>query len=94
MPPPAGKTERRSRPSYLAAPPLLNESEPFEGAAVLREHPGALGAVLWKTLRDVMAWTEAAPADRAALFHPAVAAARAGEVADCAAEPIQSPFVA
>lgn len=87
MPPPAGKTERRSRPSYLAAPPLLSESEPFEGAAVLREHPGALGAVLWKSLRDVTAWTDAAPGDRAALFAPAAAAARPGEVADCGAEP-------
>jgi tetratricopeptide (TPR) repeat protein len=87
MPPPAGNTERRSRPSYLAAPPLLAESEPFEGAAVLQEHPGALGVVLWKTLRDVTAWMEAAPADRAALFSPAAAAARPREVADCAAEP-------
>lgn len=87
MPPPAGKTARRSRPSYLAAPPLLSESEPFEGAALLREHPGALGALLWKTLRDLTAWTEAAPADRAALFGPAAAAARPREVADCGAEP-------
>ena len=55
MPPPAGTPARRSRPSYLAAPPLLAESEPFEGAALLREHPGALGAVLWKSLRDVSA---------------------------------------
>ncbi len=87
MPSPAGKTARRSRPSYLAAPPLLSESEPFEGAALLREHPGALGAVLWKSLRDVTAWTEAAPADRATLFAPAAAAARAGEIAGSSAEP-------
>lgn len=87
MPPPAGNPARRSRPSYLAAPPLLSESEPFEGAALLREHPGALGAVLWKSLRDVCAWTAVAPHDRAALFPPGAAEARAAEVAGAAAEP-------
>jgi tetratricopeptide (TPR) repeat protein len=87
MPPPAGKSSGRSRPSYLAAPPLLSESEPFEGADLLREHPGALGAVLWKSLRDVSAWTEAAAADRAALFNPASAAARPDQVAASGAEP-------
>lgn len=87
MPPPAGNPARRSRPSYLAAPPLLSESEPFEGAALLREHPGALGAVLWKSLRDVCAWTAVPPESRAALFPPAAAEARAAEIADAAAEP-------
>jgi tetratricopeptide (TPR) repeat protein len=87
MPPPAGNPARRSRPSYLAAPPLLSESEPFEGTALLREHPGALGAVLWKSLRDVCAWTAAAPGERAALFPAAAAEARAAEVAGAAAEP-------
>lgn len=86
MPPPAGKTERRPRPSYLSAPPLLSESEPFEGAALLREHPGALGAVLWKSLRDVCAWTDAGTG-RATLFNPAAAAARLDEVAGSSAEP-------
>lgn len=84
---PAGKTTGRSRPSYLAAPPLLSETEPFEGADVLREHPGALGALLWKSLRDVAAWTETATGDRAAFFNPAAAQARAGEVAASGAEP-------
>ncbi|HEX2207381.1 MAG TPA: tetratricopeptide repeat protein [Longimicrobium sp.] len=87
MPPPAGNPARRSRPSYLAAPPLLSESEPFEGAALLREHPGAVGAVLWKSLRDVCAWTAVAPDERAALFPPGAAGARAAEVAGAAAEP-------
>src|SRR5215213_8764199 len=86
MLPPAGNPARRPRPSYLAAPPLLSESEPFEGAALLREHPGALGAVLWKSLRDVCAWTAVPPGERAALFPPGAADARAGEVADAAAE--------
>jgi tetratricopeptide (TPR) repeat protein len=87
MPLPAGRTPGRSRPSYLAAPPLLSESEPFEGADVLREHPGALGALLWKSLRDVTAWTEAAQDDRPALFNAAAAQARTAEVAACGAEP-------
>jgi tetratricopeptide (TPR) repeat protein len=86
MPPPAGRTERRPRPSYLAAPPLLSESEPFEGAALLREHPGALGAVLWKSLRDVSAWTDAG-GGRAGLFNPAAGAARPDEIAGSSAEP-------
>lgn len=87
MPPPAGNPARRSRPSYLAAPPLLSESEPFEGAALLREHPGALGAVLWKSLRDVCAWTDATPEERTSLFSAAAADARTAEVAGAAAEP-------
>jgi tetratricopeptide (TPR) repeat protein len=87
MPSPAGNPARRSRPSYLAAPPLLSESEPFEGAALLREHPGALGAVLWKSQRDVCAWTATPPDERAALFPPAAAEARLAEVAGAAAEP-------
>lgn len=87
MPHPAGNPARRSRPSYLAAPPLLSESEPFEGAALLREHPGALGAVLWKSLRDVCAWTAATPQERAALYPPAAAEVRATEVAGAGAEP-------
>lgn len=87
MPHPAGNPARRSRPSYLAAPPLLSESEPFEGAALLREHPGALGAVLWKSLRDVCAWTASTPQERAALYPSAAAEARATEVAGAAAEP-------
>jgi len=87
MPSPAGNPARRSRPSYLAAPPLLSESDPFEGASLLREHPGALGAVLWKSLRDVSAWTATAPDERAALFPAAAADARAAEVAGAAAEP-------
>jgi tetratricopeptide (TPR) repeat protein len=86
MPHPAGRPARRSRPSYLAAPPLLSESEPFEGAALLREHPGALGTVLWKSLRDVSAWISAAPDERAALFPPAAADQRAAEVAGAGAE--------
>jgi tetratricopeptide (TPR) repeat protein len=65
----------------------LSESEPFEGAAVLREHPGVLGGVLWKSLRDVTAWTETAAADRAQLFNAQAAAARPGEVSDAGAEP-------
>ncbi len=87
MLPPAGKSARRSRPSYLAAPPLLSESEPFEGAALLREHPGALGTVLWKSLRDVSAWTCATPEERAALFPATAADRRAAEVAGSGAEP-------
>ncbi|HYR06449.1 MAG TPA: tetratricopeptide repeat protein [Longimicrobium sp.] len=87
MPPPAGNPARRSRPSYLAAPPLLSESEPFEGAALLREHPGALGAVLWKSLRDVCAWTATEAGERAALFPAAAADARQAEIAGAGAEP-------
>lgn len=87
MPFPAGTPARPSRPSYLAAPPLLSESEPFEGAALLAEHPGALGAVLWKSLRDVCAWTATAVEDRPGLFPSAAAEARAAEIAGAAAEP-------
>jgi tetratricopeptide (TPR) repeat protein len=87
MPHPSGNTPRRSRPSYLAAPPLLTEREPFEGADVLREHPGALGALLWKSLRDLAAWTALAPAERAALFPAGAGTVRAGEIADAGAEP-------
>lgn len=87
MPPPSGSSAPSTRSSYRAAPPLLFESEPFEGAALLSEHAGALGVVLWKSLRDVSAWTEADPADRRVLFPPAAAQERADELAGSAAEP-------
>ena len=86
MPPSSGNSAPRTRSSYRAAPPLLFENEPFEGAALLNEHAGALGVVLWKSLRDVSAWTEAHPADRRALFPAAAAEERAEEVAGAAAE--------
>ena len=78
---PAGRTERRTRPSYLAAPPLLSESEPFEGAALLRENPGPLGVLLWKSLRDVSLWTATAAEDRGALFGAGAGQARRDEIA-------------
>lgn len=85
MPSSSGNSARPPR-SYRAAPPLLSESEPFEGAALLSEHAGALGVVLWKSLRDVSAWTEAAPGDRRSLFPAGAAEERADEVAGAAAE--------
>lgn len=86
MPPPSGNSAPRPRSSYRAAPPLLSESEPFEGAALLSEHAGALGLVLWKSLRDVSAWTDADPADRRALFPAGAAQERADDLAGAAAE--------
>ena len=86
MPAPAEPSPRKPRPSYLAAPPLLTEHEPFEGAALIRELPGALGLVLWKTLRDVSAWTDAMEPDRCGLFPPGAAEAREEEIAAAGAE--------
>jgi hypothetical protein len=83
MAPPSGRTARRTRPSYLAAPPLLAESEPFEGAALLQEHAGPLGVVLWKTLRDVSLWAQTPPERRAALFPAGAGERRLADVAAC-----------
>jgi hypothetical protein len=87
MPPPAGQNARHPRPSYLAAPPLLSEAEPFEGAALLAEHPGPLGVVLWKTVRDVSSWGAASPQERVGLFPAAAAQARMAEVRHGVREP-------
>lgn len=84
---PSGTPARRSRPSYVAAPPLLAESEPFEGAAVLQEHAGALGVLLWKTLRDVTLWLSTPEERRRGLFPAGAAAERRAEVAEAAREP-------
>lgn len=86
MPAPAGRASRRPRPTYLALPPLLMEGEPFEGAAILRELPGSLGAVLWKSLRDVSVFVAAPPGERRAAFPDGAAAAREDEIAGAAAE--------
>lgn len=87
MAPRPGATPRRSRPSYVAAPPLLSETEPFEGAAVLQEHPGALGVVLWKSLRDVMLWTQTPEDARGGIFPGESGGARREEVAAAGAGP-------
>jgi tetratricopeptide (TPR) repeat protein len=87
MAPPAGRTARRARGKYLSAPPLLSESEPFEGAALLRENPGPLGVVLWKSLRDVSLWISTPPAARAGLLVAGAARARMDEVAQAGAHP-------
>jgi tetratricopeptide (TPR) repeat protein len=87
MAPPADKPARRQRASYLAPPPLLSESEPFEGAALLRENPGPVGVLLWKSLRDVSLWIFTPPGDRAGLLAAGTPAARRDELAQAAAAP-------
>lgn len=90
---PASKSACRPRSSYLAPPPLLLESEAFEGAAMLQEQPGPLGVVLWKSLRDVSLWTCAEPRDRAVLFGAAAEDARAGEIAEAAQPELWAPLL-
>jgi tetratricopeptide (TPR) repeat protein len=90
---PASKSACRPRSSYLAPPPLLLESEAFEGAALLQEQPGPLGVVLWKSLRDVSLWTCAEPRDRAALFGAGAADARAGEISAAAQPELWAPLL-
>lgn len=87
MPAPAPRTARRPRPSYLSPPPLLAEHEPFEGAALLREAPGPLGLVLWKTLRDLSLWTAAPENARAGLFPADAARVRREEIRAAGAPP-------
>ncbi|HEX8393562.1 MAG TPA: hypothetical protein VF665_14555 [Longimicrobium sp.] len=93
MPRPAPQAIRHRRPSYLAPPPLLLESEPFEGAALLQEQPGPLGVVLWKSLRDVSLWTSAGPEERPTLFVPSAAGARGAEIAEAATPELWAPLL-
>lgn len=67
---------RRTCP--LAVAPVTQEEETLEGASILREVPGASGALLWGALRDVLLWIEAPQGSQAKLFGPDAAATRTG----------------
>lgn len=78
-PPPTTATV--SRPAverrWCIPPAILHEpDETLEGSAVLDEVHGALGLLLWQSLRDVTLWAESAPERRGALFAPGAAEAR------------------
>ena len=49
-------------------PPIAHGIERIDAEPVLREYPGALGMVLWKTVRSVRLWTELTPEARRAAF--------------------------
>jgi len=62
--PPVRRTTRRWR----TPPAIVHGGEAFEGAAVLDEVRGTLGALLFQAIRDVYQWGATPPDDRAGLF--------------------------
>jgi tetratricopeptide (TPR) repeat protein len=67
--PPARKPRRRWR--WHVPPAIVHGNETLEGAEMLEEVSGAIGLVLWQTMRDVMLWAGVRePEERVRLFHP------------------------
>jgi len=66
-----------ARPScYPAVPPVPQAEETVECVALLRELPGATGALLWGALRDLMLWIDARVGEHGAVFAPDAARVR------------------
>ncbi len=63
-------------------PPLLRDTEDPgpEGLAILDEFRSELGAVLWKSLRAVLLWSQVPPSDRKGIFAPDLGRARLLEI--------------
>jgi tetratricopeptide (TPR) repeat protein len=62
-------------------PALVRGNERFEGLAVLEELPDDLGLLLFRSLRNVLIWSQLEAAERAAAFSPVAAGARERELA-------------
>jgi tetratricopeptide (TPR) repeat protein len=72
---PARKPRRRWR--WHVPPALVHGNETLEGTEMLEEFSGAVGLVLWQSIRDVTLWAGARePAERTELFQPAANADR------------------
>lgn len=71
--------ERRPNPDrrWRIPPVPAHASHSFAGAVVLEELSGPSGFALWQAFRDVQLWSLAPPKERAQLFAPGAAAARA-----------------
>jgi tetratricopeptide (TPR) repeat protein len=66
---PARRPRRRWR--WHVPPALVHGAETLEGTEMLEEFSGAVGMVLWQSVRDATLWAGARePEDRAGLFHP------------------------
>lgn len=90
MPTPTAAPPRK-RP-FRVLPPITRGPEALDGAAVLEEVSGDVGVLLWQSLRNVMLWTAASSAERAALFSENAARRRADALRALALDPaLRSP---
>ena len=62
---------------FRVLPPITRGPEALDGTPLLEEVAGDAGVLLWQSLRNVMLWAGAVPAERAGLFSPEAAARRA-----------------
>jgi tetratricopeptide (TPR) repeat protein len=62
-------------------PALVRGNERFEGLAILEELPDDLGLLLFRSLRNVLIWSQLEPAERTGAFSPDAAHARGRELA-------------
>jgi len=87
--PSRARVSRRNASRRWCVPPaLLHEPEELlEGSGVLDELPGAVGLILWQSLRDVTLWAAVPEEARAGLFTPQAARARLTELLASEAEP-------
>jgi len=62
-----GHTSRSRR--WCTPPPILRDpADGLDGDTILEELPGALGILLWQSVRDVMLWADTPPGARRILF--------------------------
>jgi tetratricopeptide (TPR) repeat protein len=87
--PSRARVSRRNASRRWCVPPaLLHEPEELlEGSGVLDELPGAVGLILWHSLRDVTLWAAVPEEARAGLFTPQAARTRLTELLASGAEP-------
>ena len=81
--PPTGPTPRKPRRRWRwhVPPALVHGNESLEGTEMLDEISGAVGLVLWQTMRDVTLWgTVRDPDDRPGLFSPGAYERRLQEI--------------
>jgi tetratricopeptide (TPR) repeat protein len=75
------QTRTPRRPGLQPVPPaIIRGTEALPALHVVEEIPGDLGVLLWRSVRNVHLWAHTPPPQRAALFDPGAAAARAAEL--------------
>lgn len=77
---------KRKQPQRLP-PPITHGSEAIDSEVILREFPGDLGLLFWKTVRAVRLWAEVADGERGQAFAEGAQARRLERLAESEVPP-------